>query len=139
MNTAIEDKIAIEELIARYNQSLDGGDYPTWVACWSDDAVLDGMGRLLTGKAQIQGFADAYEATYRSKYHALKHYTVNILSKVQGDMATTSAYLQLVHTGEKGVQILFTGRYEDTLKRLDGQWQFTRRKLHQDMPLARKP
>jgi len=134
MPSQLEDKHAIEELIARYNQSLDGGNYTQWVACWSDDAVLDGIGKLLTGKAQIQAFADQYESTTRSRINGLKHYTVNILSTVDGDKATSSSYLQLVSTTDKGVKIIFTGRYEDDLKRVNGQWQFTRRKLHQDMP-----
>jgi ketosteroid isomerase-like protein len=134
MTSQLEDKHAIEELIARYNQSLDGGDYAQWVACWADDAVLDGIGKLLTGKAQIQAFADQYESTTRSRINGLKHYTVNILSTVTGDKATSSSYLQLVSTTDKGVKIIFTGRYEDDLKRINGQWQFARRKLHQDMP-----
>jgi ketosteroid isomerase-like protein len=134
MPSQLEDKHAIEELIARYNQSLDGGDYAQWVACWADDAVLDGIGKLLTGKAQIQAFADQYESTTRSRINALKHYTVNILSTVTGDKATSSSYLQLLSTTDKGVKIIFTGRYEDDLKRVNGQWQFARRKLHQDMP-----
>ena len=136
MPTALEDKFAIEELIARYNQSLDGGDYPTWVACWADDAILDGIGKLLTGKAQIQAFADQYEGSTRSKINGLKHYTVNILSTIDDDTAQSSSYLQLVNTTDKGVKIIFTGRYEDDLKRVNGQWQFVRRKLHQDKPPA---
>lgn len=134
MPSLIEDKLAIEELIARYNQSLDSGDYPKWVACWADDAILDGIGKLLKGKAQIQAFADQYEDSTRSKINALKHYTINILSKVEGDAATSSSYLQLVNTTDKGVKIIFTGRYEDDLRRVNGQWRFARRKLHQDIP-----
>ena len=41
MPTILEDKFAIEELIAKYNQSLDRGDYQTWIDCLTDDAVLD--------------------------------------------------------------------------------------------------
>ena len=134
MPSQLEDKFAIEELIARYNQSLDAGDYATWVACWADDAILDGIGKLLTGKAQIQAFADQYEGSTRSKINGLKHYTVNILSKIDGDTAQSGSYLQLVNTTDKGVKIIFTGRYEDDLKRVNGQWQFARRKLHQDKP-----
>ena len=134
MPSVFEDKFAIGDLISRYNQSLDGGDYPTWVDCWAGDAVLDGMGSYLVGRQQIQGFADAYEGKYRSKLNALKHYTVNILSVIDGDNATSSSYLQLVNTGSKGVVIRLTGRYEDKLRRVNGQWKFVQRKLYQDMP-----
>lgn len=133
MPTAFEDKLAIEELIATYNQSLDRGDYPTWVDCWSDDAVLDGLGRYLVGRAEIQAFADAYEDRVRARIHALRHYTINVLSVIDGDRAQSSSYLQLVNTTAQGVQIRFTGRYEDDLVRIDGRWRFARRKLHQDM------
>lgn len=131
--SVLEDRMAIEALISHYNQSLDEGHYAQWVDCWSDDAILDGLGRYLVGRAQIQAFADAYEATYRSRLHALRHYTVNILTQIEGDTARSSSYLQLVTTTARGVQILFTGRYEDQLVRRGGRWQFARRTLHQDM------
>ncbi len=134
MPTTLEDKHAIEELISTYNQSLDRGDYTMWLGCWADDAVLDGLGRLLNGKAEIRAFADAYDANYRLRLHALKHYTVNILSVIDGDRATSTSYLQLVNTTATGVRTIFTAQYEDTLKRVAGRWQFARRKLHQDMP-----
>lgn len=35
MHNPLEDKYAITELIARYNQSLDCGDYKTWMTRWS--------------------------------------------------------------------------------------------------------
>jgi hypothetical protein len=114
--SVLEDRMAIEALISHYNQSLDEGHYAQWVDCWSDEA-----------------FADAYEATYRSRLHALRHYTVNILTQIEGDTARSSSYLQLVTTTARGVQILFTGRYEDQLVRRGGRWQFARRTLHQDM------
>jgi hypothetical protein len=87
------------------------------------------------GRAAIRKFTDTYDERYRLRLHGLKHYTVNILSKIDGDRATSSSHLQLVTTGTKGANILFTGRYEDELRRVDGEWLFARRKLHQDMPL----
>ncbi len=135
MTTHLEDKNAIEELIARYNQSLDRGDYEAWLACWADDAVFDGLGKVLAGIEAIRGFANGYEAGYRQRLHALKHFTINILSRIDGDRASSSSYVQLMTTSDKGVRVVMTGRYEDALKRVDGHWRFARRKLHQDMPL----
>ena len=134
MTSALEDKLAIEELIATYNQSLDGGNYEGWLACWADDAVFDGLGKYLVGIQAIRGFADGYEVGYRQRLPALKHYTINILSKIDGDRASSSSYVQLTTLSDKGVRILLTGSYEDDLKRIDGRWRFARRKLHQDIP-----
>ena len=139
MGNILEDKHAIEELIARYNQSLDSGNYEAWLACWADDAVFDGLGKVLTGIQAIRGFADGYEVGYRQRLHALKHYTVNILSLIDGNRATSSSYVQLTTLSDQGVRILLTGRYEDELKRIDRRWRFARRKLHQDFPQPTQP
>jgi ketosteroid isomerase-like protein len=130
----IEDKFAIEELIARYNHSIDGGDYETWVNCWSEEAVMDGVGQYRVGIAAIREFANAYEENHRSKIAGLRHFTFNIISEINGAEATSQSYLQLVRTGTKGVQIIFTGRYEDVLRKSEGKWRFRGRKFIQDLP-----
>ena len=97
--------------------------------------MFDGLGKVLTGIAAIRGFAEGYEAGYRQRLNALKHFTINILSQIDGDRARSSSYVQLMTTSDKGVRVVLTGRYEDELKRVAGHWRFARRKLHQDMPL----
>ncbi len=136
MNTIIADKLAIKELIARYNHSIDAGEMDVWLTCWSEDAVLDGIGQYLVGMAALRAFADSYEQNYRSKLPGGRHFTVNIVSDIQGDEATSRSYLQLTRTGVNGAQIVFTGRYEDALVKRDGQWRFRSRKLIQDMSPA---
>ena len=130
----LADKLAIEELIARYNHSIDALDMATWLDCWSDDAIMDGIGQYLVGKAAIKGFADGYEKNYASKMPGGRHFTVNIASKIEGSQATSRSYLQLWSTQAKGPQIAFTGVYDDLLVKQDGQWRFRGRKMVQDKP-----
>ena len=134
MNPTLEDKLAIEELIARYNHSIDSGDWPTWLDCWTEDAVLDGIGKYLVGKAAITEFANNYERDYASMMPGCRHFTVNIASCIEGNTATSRAYLQLWSTGAKGAQIAFTGVYEDSLVKQSGQWRFSKRRMVQDRP-----
>ncbi|MFO1190717.1 MAG: nuclear transport factor 2 family protein [Rhodoferax sp.] len=138
MPSIIEDKFAIEERIGIYNQAIDAGRYEDFLACWCEDGVFDGLGGPYVGKAAIRKFTDGYDANYRLRLNGLRHFTVNIVSRIDGDRATSSSHLQLVITGSKGAHILFTGLYEDELRRVDGAWLFVRRKLHQDMPVAAK-
>ncbi|MCZ4316686.1 nuclear transport factor 2 family protein [Comamonadaceae bacterium G21597-S1] len=135
MISAMEDKFAIEELVARYNQSLDQGRYEEFLACWCEDGVFDGLGGHYAGLAAIRKFTDGYDTGYRLRLNGLKHFTVNILSRIDGDQASSSSHLQLVCTGTKGARILFTGLYEDKLRRVEGEWRFSHRTLLQDMPL----
>lgn len=136
MTSAFEDKFAIEELIGRYNQAIDQGRFEDFLNCWCEDGVFDGLGGPYVGKPAIKKFTDSYDERYRLRLNGLKHFTVNIVSTVDGDRARSASHLQLVTTGAKGAHILFTGRYEDELRREAGAWRFTRRKLHQDMPVA---
>ena len=139
MPSVFEDKFAIEERIGLYNQAIDQGRFEDFLACWCEDGVFDGLGGPYVGKAAIRRFTDSYDERYRLRLNGLKHFTVNILSVIDGDRATSSSHLQLVTTGSKGAHILFTGRYEDELRRVGGEWLFVRRKLHQDMPREEAP
>ena len=140
MNSLIEDKFAIEERIGIYNQAIDQGRFEDFLACWCEDGVFDGLGGPYVGKPAIRRFTDSYDERYRLRLNGLKHFTVSIVSRIgidgDHDRATSSSHLQLVTTGSKGAHILFTGRYEDELRRVEGDWLFVRRKLHQDMPIA---
>lgn len=138
MPTTIEDKFAIEERIGLYNQTLDLGRYEEFLACWCDDGTFHGLGGPYVGKADLRRFTDGYDANYRLRLNGLRHFTVNIVSRVNGDRATSNSHIQLTITGAKGAHILFTGRYEDELRRVDGEWLFSRRTLHQDMPAPAK-
>jgi hypothetical protein len=135
MKQDIEDKFAIEERIGIYNQAIDQGRYEDFLACWCEDGVFDGLGGPYVGKAAIRRFTDGYDERFRLRLNGLKHFTVNIVSTIDGETARSSSHLQLVATGSKGASILFTGRYEDELRRVGGLWLFARRKLHQDLPL----
>ena len=138
MASTIEDKFAIEERIGIYNQAIDEGRYEDFLACWCEDGVFHGLGGPYVGKAGIRKFTDGYDANYRLRLNGLRHFTVNIVSRIDGDRATSRSHLQLVITGAKGAHILFTGRYEDTLRRVKGEWLFLERRLHQDMPVGSK-
>ncbi len=142
MPSPMEDKFAIAELIGVYNQSLDRGHYTEFLECWCSDGVfngLDALGGPFVGLPAIRRFTEGYDAAFRLKLSGLKHFTVNTVSRISGDHARSSSYLQMVCTGATGARILFTGRYEDELRREHGMWRFAMRKLHQDMPPMAAP
>jgi ketosteroid isomerase-like protein len=130
----LEDKLAIEELIARYNHSIDSFDMTTWLDCWTEDAIFDGIGKYLVGKTAITEFANSYATTYGARMPSGRHFTVNIASKINGDVATATSYLQLWSTGEKGAKIAFTGVYSDQFRKEQGQWRFSSRRMVMDVP-----
>ena len=48
-----------------------------------------------------------------------------------GDEATMRSYVTVVSTGDPA-RIVFQGRYEDRLRRVDGKWRIARRRILTD-------
>lgn len=125
----VSDRLAIEALIATYNHSLDGGDYETWLACWTDDAVLDGLGQYLVGREEISGFASAYDDGFRRMLGGGRHFTANILSIIDGDRATSESNVMVMAATANGPRVALVGHYRDELRRHDGTWRFAVRQM----------
>jgi hypothetical protein len=60
-----------------------------------------------------------------------RHQIINHVIDVEGDTATTTAYWFALtnNTPQNDVQLLYMGHYEDVLKRVNGKWLFTHRKV----------
>lgn len=134
MDETLADKHAIEELVARYNHSIDALQMDVWLDLWTDDAVFDGIGKYLVGKAAIKEFADVHEKNYARKMPGGRHFTTNIASNVVGNHATARSYLQLWSTDANGARIAYTGVYDDVLVKQNGRWRFAGRKMVHDKP-----
>ncbi len=127
MTIAVEDKLAILELSAHYNHTLDYGDADGWLDTFSDDAVLNGMGAPLNGKDQLSEFAQDYVQNVKS----MRHWTNNHIIEVDGDTAShTSFFLIIDIDGSTSIKV--TGRYKDKLKKEGGEWKFTLREVSFD-------
>ncbi len=127
MTTTIEDKMAILELSALYNHSLDYGDAEGWLDTFSDEAVLDGMGEPLTGREQLNGFAQDYVNNVKT----MRHWTNNHIIEVDGDTASHTSFFFIIGV-EGPAEIKVTGRYKDKLKKEGGNWKFTFRDVEFD-------
>jgi hypothetical protein len=118
----IEDVIAIEQLAARYNHAIDSLDAEGWAATFAEGGSFQSAGRdAVVGREALEAFVRGRDATTR-------HYNSNLLIEVDGDTATMRAYLELVRHRE----IVATGHYEDTLRRVDGEWRFVSRLVTPD-------
>ena len=120
---ATDDIVAIEQLVARYNQALDRGDGEAWASAFVEDGRFETVGRSpLVGRAAIAAALRGREP-FRSR-----HFVSNMLIEVAGDTAEMRAYLMVVAQRE----ITVTGSYEDRLRREDGRWLFVERRFTAD-------
>lgn len=127
----------IENLLYRYAELIDGGDYAGIGRLFAHARVLDADGNLLSEGAD--GAAAMYHNSTRiypaSGTPLTKHVTTNPIIEVDeanGTATARSCYTVLQKTEGLALQPIITGRYHDTFQRGDLGWHFTERKMIMD-------
>ena len=127
----LADKLAVIELLYRYAELIDAGDF-------------DGVGELL-GRGEFMGVAGAESiaklfatTTRRFPDHGntprTRHLVLNPIVDVNGDVATArSTFCVVQRTDTVALQPIVVGRYADTFGRDAQGWHFTARTVDVEM------
>ncbi|MHA7665721.1 nuclear transport factor 2 family protein [Mycolicibacterium sp. HS_4_1] len=125
MTSDVTDKLAITELLYRYAELIDAGDF-------------DGVGELL-GRGNFMGVTGAEavaalfaKSTRRFPDHGntprTRHLVLNPIVELDGDTAyARSTFCVVQQTDTVPLQPIVVGRYADTFARDDAGWYFTER------------
>jgi uncharacterized protein (TIGR02246 family) len=119
------DRQAIEQLLAGdYPHALDTRDFDAYAALFTEDGELSLQGNTSKGRAAIKAFVSALPAEPR-----VIHPITNLSYTVDGDTATGGAYWQDVGLVNGAPGVLIAGRYEDTLRKVGGEWRIATRNI----------
>jgi uncharacterized protein (TIGR02246 family) len=119
------DQQAIAQLIAgTYPNALDTADFDTYASLYTEDGELTLQGNTVKGRADIKAFVAALPTEPR-----VIHPITNLSYTIDGDTATGGAYWQDVGLVNGAPGVVIAGRYEDTLRKVDGQWQIAKRDI----------
>jgi uncharacterized protein (TIGR02246 family) len=132
-----EDRIAVEDVMARYVWTVDSLDADGYVAVFTEDAVIDSNGSFSRGRAEIRKIVTGIiqrrdENTAKglptaNLYHVISN--VRITFSKPGE-ALHQSYWQTVRRDKDGRMIAAAmGRSEDHLVKRNGQWLIQFRKL----------
>jgi len=132
-----EDRIAVEDVMARYVWTVDSLDADGYVAVFTDDAVIDSNGsiskgrdeirKIVTGLIQRRDDNKAKGVPTANLYHVISN--VRITFPKPGE-ALHQSYWQTVRRDKDGRMIAAAmGRSEDHLVKRNGQWLIQFRKL----------
>lgn len=122
------DRVEIEDLVARYNKAIDTGDAEGWAATFTEDGEFHGIVGDFKGRAELVAFVEAYATEEQfAEFASAQHWVTNIVLEGGGDHAEMFAHLMMVAPQAEGGRIILVGRYEDTLRRVDGRWLFAQR------------
>jgi 3-phenylpropionate/cinnamic acid dioxygenase small subunit len=134
--TDLAAKLAVTELLYRYAELVDAGDF-------------DGVGALL-GRATFggpasgsvagaEGIAKIFAKTTRrfpdfENRPRTRHLVLNPIVEVAGDAATArSTFCVVQNTESLPLQPIVVGRYDDAFGRDDAGWYFTERTVDVEM------
>ena len=132
-----QDRIAVEDVMARYVWAVDSLDADGYVAVFTDDAVIDSNGsiskgheeirKIVTGLIQRRDDGKAKGVPAANLYHVIS--SVRITFPKPGE-ALHQSYWQTVRRDKDGRMIAAAmGRSEDRLVKRNGQWLIQFRKL----------
>ena len=132
-----EDRIAVEDVMARYVWAVDSFDADGYVAVFTEDAVIDSNGSISKGHAQIRQVvtslikrrddAKALGNPPSNLYHVISNVRISF---PKADEAVHLSYWQTVRRGKDGVMAAAAmGRSEDRLVKRNGKWLIQSRKL----------
>lgn len=129
--STVADKLEVAELLYRYAELIDAGDF-------------DGVGELL-GRGAFMGVAGASaiaalfaSTTRRFPDHGntprTRHLVLNPIVAIDGERASArSTFVVVQNTGNVPLQPIVVGRYFDTFARDAQGWYFTERKVDVEM------
>ena|SRR5687767_7780057 len=132
-----EDRVAVEDVMARYVWAVDSLDADGYVAVFTEDAVIDSNGSISNGHGEIRqiitglikrrddGKAKGQPAA--NLYHVIS--SVRITFPTPGE-AVHQSYWQTVRRDKDGrMTAAAMGRSEDRLVKRNGTWLIQFRKL----------
>jgi uncharacterized protein (TIGR02246 family) len=124
--TAITDSDAVKNLIGRFAQLTDDGDFESRAQLYADDGVFVGFdGSEHRGRAAIRELFEKLTPPTRTG----KHITGNASVTVDGDRASASTDYVFFRLAEDGIAVLSTGRYQDEFVRGPDGWLFSSRRI----------
>ena len=137
------DRAEIENLQARYLFALDWQDPDAYASTFAPEGVLDWAGGVVNGREAIRKEVVGMRATFvkRAADEApkrpsrLRHMITSVVLKIDGDRATGRAYWFEIdnNTSTRAPIVSGYGHYDDELRKVDGRWLFTRRRINNEV------
>jgi uncharacterized protein (TIGR02246 family) len=121
------EKLAIQELCARYCHTIDSQDAEGWAGCFTADGAFELDGWVIRGRPALAEYAEVHARLMRCR-----HLTLNCLYEVQRDRATGRSATVVTLATRGGYKILGQGYYEDRLVKEDGRWLTAHREVRND-------
>ena len=126
---------AIENLIAKYAELVDGGDF-AGVGTLLADATFTGGAGSVSGRDAVEKMLQDSVMVYDDGTPRTKHVTTNVAIEVDEEAGTAvsrSYFTALQAVPDLALQPIVSGRYHDRFERRDGRWRFVEPRVRTDL------
>ncbi|SRR5579884_1141626 len=132
-----ESSLALSNLIGRYAECIDQGDFDGAADLLQEAVVADvDGGRRLAGRDAIRELFASTARLYEDGTPRTKHVTTNLVLDIDepSGRATARSYFTVLQAVEGlPLQPILAGRYLDAFERRDGTWRFAERRFAVDL------
>ncbi|MEV5748954.1 nuclear transport factor 2 family protein [Actinoallomurus sp. NPDC052308] len=121
----------IENLIARYAELVDDGDFAGLDALFAD-ATFVGSAAPVSGRGEIEKMFRETLIVYGDGTPRTQHVTTNLAIEVDEEAGTATArsYVTVLQAlPDLPLQPIAAGRYRDRFERRHGEWRFLERRV----------
>lgn len=115
-----QDYVEIQQLYAKYAQTLDLGD----AQGWADTFTADGIFGETVGHAALKTFAEGFFGNFDG---AARHWNSQLIVTPTAEGADGGCYLLLVDTRTQPAGLTVAGIYADKLVKTPAGWRFQER------------
>ena len=133
----MEDSRQIENLIYRYAELIDSGKLEGVAELFRNGAIVSPAHNV--SRNGYEEVLELYRLSCRlhdSLTPLTRHLTTNVIIEVEEGQITASArsyYTVIQATPALPLQPIISGRYSDRFRKIDGNWQFSRREMYVDL------
>ena len=130
----LKDRLAIEELFARYAHTVDGYDGPGWVNCFTADGIFevmgeDGTGVQFAGHDALNRFVEAHIRLLPGTRHVMSNHLIEFDSETVAEHVCT---LSGTLSRPESVYVFANGYYRSRVECQDGAWKIRHRRVYLD-------
>lgn len=127
----MDDHRAIENLLYRYAERIDAGDFEGVAELFRHATIIAAGGQhRIEGYEAVLAMYRGFTRLYDDGTPRTQHIVSNARIEVDGDNAQAhSRFTVLQATDALTLQPIIAGRYEDRFSRIDGAWRFAERAM----------
>jgi 3-phenylpropionate/cinnamic acid dioxygenase small subunit len=124
----MSDILGIQNLLSRYCELFDEGDFDGYAALFSHGRIVNRHG-VLSGRDEVRAFQDNI-LLYDGKPQT-RHLTSNLQVEFYGDRRARASSCVNVFQAAPGfpLQSILIGVYDDEFEKVDGEWRFIERRF----------